>query len=374
MLHEIAISLKPSLFSRNNILLPCLLLLFQFSFAQMDKADKLFSDYKYAQAAALYKPIADDGNIRAVRKLAECYRKINDYENAEKYFAIVVEDKNAVPKSYLYYGQILMTNEKYKEAKVWLQKYISLKTDSDTALARTLLISCENSFSDAAAERKISVENYKALNTPQADFCAVPCENGILFTSTRQGKINATSGSAFQEIYYAAISNDSVVSIEPLKGGINSKNFNSGPACMDTMKDILYFTKNNYQYGDAITNKKGDVTLKLFSARKNGDSWKDIKELELNDTEYSCAFPSINQQGDMLYFTSDRAGGFGGKDIYYSVYKNGTWSKPKNAGRQINTAGDERYPFIHTDGTLYFSSTGLTGLAAWISTNVFRIN
>jgi tetratricopeptide (TPR) repeat protein len=63
------------------------------SFAQMDKADKLFADYKYAQAIELYKPIADKGNIRAVRKISECYRKINDYDNAEKYYAIVVADK-----------------------------------------------------------------------------------------------------------------------------------------------------------------------------------------------------------------------------------------------------------------------------------------
>lgn len=72
------------------------------SFAQMDKADKLFADYKYAQAIEIYKPIADNGNIRAIRKIAECYRKINDYNNAEKYFAMVVADKNAVPKSTSY--------------------------------------------------------------------------------------------------------------------------------------------------------------------------------------------------------------------------------------------------------------------------------
>ena len=109
------------------------------SFAQMDKADKLFADYKYAQAIELYKPIADKGNIRAVRKIAECYRKINDYDNAEKYYAIVVADKNAVPKSFLYYGQMLMTNEKYDEAKIWLQKYLTVKPDADTVIARTLL-------------------------------------------------------------------------------------------------------------------------------------------------------------------------------------------------------------------------------------------
>lgn len=346
---------------KNLSLLLLFQLLIQQSFAQLDKADKLYSDYKYAQAAEIYKPIADNGNIRAIRKLAECYRKMNDYENAEKYYALVVTDKNAIPKSFLYYGQLLMTNEKYPEAKIWLQKYISLKPDADTTLARTLLQSCESAVATVKSERNLTFENFKVINSTDADFCAIPYEDGILFTSTRKGKINAASGSGFQEVYFANFFLDSLISIEPIKGVVNSKNYNSGPACVDTNKQIIYFTKNNYQFGDAITNKKGDVTLKIFSARKQGDQWKDIKELELNDQEYSCAFPSINSKGDMLFFTSDRAGGYGGKDIYYSILKNGSWSKPKNAGSTINTAGDERYPYIHPDGTLYFSSTGLTG-------------
>ncbi len=210
-------------------------------------------------------------------------------------------------------------------------------------------------------ERKITYKNIRPLNSAGSDFCAVPYEDGLIFTSTRQGKINGTSGSGFQEVFFAKLMNDSVVSVAPLKGTVNTKNYNSGPACVDTARDILYFTKNNFQYGDAITNKKGDVTLEIFSAKKNGDSWKEIKELELNDVEYSCAFPSINRSGDILFFTSDRGGGYGGKDIYFSTYQGGKWSMPKNAGKNINTSRDERYPYIHADGTLYFSSNGLPG-------------
>lgn len=330
-------------------------------FAQMDKADKLVSDYKYAQAIELYKPIADKGNIRAVRKIAECYRKINDYENAEKYYAIVVAEKNAIPKSYLYYGQVLITNEKCNEAKIWLEKFLNTKNDKDSVLAKTLLESCTGNKTPLNTTRNIAVQNLKALNTSSSDFCAFPYKNGIVFTSARQGKINGTSGLGYQAVYYASYKKDSTFEIEALKGVVNTKGYNSGPACIDTLHEVIYFTKNNFQYGDAVTNKKGEVTLKIFSAKKSKDAWHDIKELELNDIEYSCAFPSINKEGNILFFTSDRGGGFGGKDIYYSVLQNGVWSKPKNAGKNINTTGDERYPFIHSDGTLYFSSTGLPG-------------
>ena len=184
-----------------SICLFCIFFYFS-SFAQMDKADKLFADYKYAQAIELYKPIADKGNIRAVRKLAECYRKINDYANAETYYALVVADKNAIPKSYLYYGQLLMTNEKYDEAKIWLQKYLDLKADNDTVIARTLLQSCNAPKNNVTSERKIQLKNLTAVNSTASDFCAVPYENGILFTSARQGKTNGTSGSGYQEVFF----------------------------------------------------------------------------------------------------------------------------------------------------------------------------
>ncbi|MCB0506766.1 MAG: hypothetical protein R2739_10415 [Chitinophagales bacterium] len=327
----------------------------------MQKADALYNDYKYAQAIEIYKPLADKGNLSAIRKIAACYRKINDYTNAEKYYAIEVSKKNVIPSSYLYYGQVLMANEKYEDAQQWLEKYLASTNPRDSTIAKTLLISCRKSKTDLTTERKIEVENLHQLNTSASDFCAVPIENGILFTSTSEGKTNGTSGDAYQQIYIAHYLSDSTFKIESLKGVVNSKNYNSGPACVDTLRDILYFTKNNYQYGDAVLNKKGDVTLKIYSAKKNNNAWKDSKELEFNGKEYSCAFPSINSDGTIIFFTSDRAGGYGGKDIYYSVNNNGIWSKPKNAGNKINTAGDERYPFIHPDGTLYFSSTGLPG-------------
>lgn len=356
MNYDLRISFLKKLFITFSLLLTTC-----YSFAQMEKGDKLFADYKYAQAIPIYKPLADSGNIRAIRKIAECYRKINEYENAEKYYALVVADKNAITKSFLYYGQALMNNGKYEDAKIWLKKYIATKPDEDNVLAKNLLESCDKAKEKNNNERKVIIKKITWLNSNASDFCAVPFEDGILFTSAREGKINGTSGSAYQKVFYAKLSHDTAIFVEPVHGVVNTKNFNSGPACVDTAHGIIYFTKNNFQYGDAIANKKGDVTLKIFSAQKSKEGWKDIKELELNDTEYSCAFPTINKQGDMLFFTSDRGGGFGGKDIYYSTFTGGKWSKPKNAGKSINTAGDERYPFIHADGTLYFSSTGLQG-------------
>ncbi len=336
-------------------------LLFSFrAWSQIEKGDKLYQDYKYAQAIEYYKPEAEKGNIRAIRKIAECYKKINDYENAEKYYALVVADKNAIVKSFFYYGQALMNTGKYDTAYIWLEKYLKSKPGNDSFLVKNLMESCLNAGKTENANRKVKVWNFESLNTAASEFGIYPVQEGFVFTSTRQGKLNGTSGSGFQQVFFAKPKGNAYT-VESIKGVMNTKNYNSGPACIDTLKGIIYYTKNNFQYGDAVTNKKGDVTLKIFSAEFRNDNVKNQHEMEFNEAESSCAFPSINKQGNVIYFTSDRGGGYGGKDIYFSVFQNGKWSKPKNAGKNVNTSGDERYPFIHPDGTLYFSSNGLTG-------------
>lgn len=337
------------------------LFLYLYSFTQStQKADDLMKDYKYAEAIIELKPLAAKGNIQAIRRIAECYRKTNDFINAEKYYSIVVADKNTNKKNLLYYGQVLMNNNKYKEANKWLTDYLNTKPN-DSVLVKTLLESCNKATANTTTIRKIKLNNLEWINSPASDFCAIDYNNQIIFTSSRQGKLNAYDGMSYSKVYFAEKKSDSIYNIEPLKGIINSKSYNSGPATIDLKNNKIYYTKNNVQYGDAIKNKKGDVTLKIFEAKLEDNSTKDFKELAFNDVEYSCAYPTINKEGNKIFFTSDRGGGFGGKDIYFSTFTNGVWTKPKNAGKNINTIGDERYPFIHVDGTLYFSSTGHEG-------------
>ena len=98
--------------------------------------------------------------------------------------------------------------------------------------------------------------------------------------------------------------------------------------------------------------------------KRNGDKWSDPRNLGLLPDSLVAAHPSISKDGLTLYFVSDLAGGFGKKDIWkVTRLKPGdAWSKPVNLGPDINTAGDELFPYIREDGTLYFSSDGLIGM------------
>ena len=96
---------------------------------------------------------------------------------------------------------------------------------------------------------------------------------------------------------------------------------------------------------------------------KTGDSWSDPKNIGILPDSVVAAHPALSPDGSTLYFVSDIAGGFGKKDIWKVTRpQGGAWSKPVNLGPDINTPGDELFPYVREDGTLYFSSDGLIGM------------
>jgi len=103
---------------------------------------------------------------------------------------------------------------------------------------------------------------------------------------------------------------------------------------------------------------KDENNLKLFRAELKGEEWTNITELPFNSDEYSCGHPALASDDKTLYFISDMPGGYGGTDIYKTTLEGETWSKPENVGNVINTSSNEMFPFVHPDGTFYFSSDG----------------
>jgi hypothetical protein len=103
-----------------------------------------------------------------------------------------------------------------------------------------------------------------------------------------------------------------------------------------------------------------EATIRLL---KNGKSDFAIKpsELPFNSKMYSCVQPAISADGKFLIFSSDMPGGQGGLDLYYSIFKDGSWEDPINLGKDINSELDESFPFIDKDGNLFFSSNGHEG-------------
>ena len=132
---------------------------------------------------------------------------------------------------------------------------------------------------------------------------------------------------------------------------------NDGPASLDGEGKLIAFTRNYAVkiFGDS---RRDNPNFGIFFADNIDGVWTNIREFEHNDHLSKTTHPTISADGKIMYFASDREGGFGGFDIYVSRFENGTWSSPENLGSTVNTPDNDIYPYLHSSGRLYFSSEG----------------
>lgn len=138
--------------------------------------------------------------------------------------------------------------------------------------------------------------------------------------------------------------------------------FNDGPVTFNANGDISYYSRNMFIIRDQKKNPYYRNKLGLFSANLSGKEWKNINPFRYNNDWFNITTPCLSPDGQRLYFSSDKPDGFGGADLYYCEWKNGYWNEPVNLGPEVNTAGNEAYPFVNTVGELFFSSDGHPGM------------
>jgi outer membrane protein OmpA-like peptidoglycan-associated protein len=112
-----------------------------------------------------------------------------------------------------------------------------------------------------------------------------------------------------------------------------------------------------------VTDEAGFVRLKIYRAKKIDSVWSEIEELPFNSDTYSVAHPALSPDGKTLFFASDMPGTYGFSDIFkVAINEDGTFSTPENLGPEVNTEARETFPFIDSEGVLYFASDGQPGL------------
>jgi hypothetical protein len=131
--------------------------------------------------------------------------------------------------------------------------------------------------------------------------------------------------------------------------------FNNGPLCFSPDGKTVYFT-SEVETGK-VTKKKNFVNHSgIFIADLSGTELTNLRAFPYNSQQYEVGHPSVSNDGKLLFFASDMPGGQGGSDLYYCEWINGQWGAPKNLGPQVNSPASENYPFMHPAGRLYFSS------------------
>ncbi len=217
------------------------------------------------------------------------------------------------------------------------------------------------------AQTKVGLEimNEATINTDQLEFSPTFYEDGIVFISNKPLKdkeiMDKRIDKNVMSIFIARRGLDGVLKpAEPYATELTSK-LHEGPLCFDKTTDNVYFTRNNIIKGRVENAKDGYTKLGIFTAERVAGKWGEVREMPFNNREYDFCHPSISIDGDKVFFSSNRPGGYGGMDLYYSQKINGKWSEPINLGPTINSDKNEVFPFIHADGTLFFSSNKAGG-------------
>jgi outer membrane protein OmpA-like peptidoglycan-associated protein len=349
----------------------CLLLVGSLSAqtAKLERAQRYMKELNYVGAIELLNQILAHGdNAGAKIALAECYRKVNDSENAEFLYGQVVRLPEAQPVHFLYYGEMLQRNGKCDLAREWFTKFAE-------AVPEDVRGQYQNKACDYEAELKTKGEDIYSVNRTKFnsnldDFGAAFYKDGIIFASERDKgsavkRNHCWTGQPFLDLYYVPMKNcgASVETGRPEKfdSDINSK-YHDAVVTFTKDQSSIFFTRNNYSNGKSGKDDEGIMRLKIYTSKKKGNGWNNEESLPFNSDEYSCAHPSISSDGTKLYFASDMPGGFGGMDLYVSELENGRWGPPANLGPSVNTEGNEIFPFIHRNTRLYFASDGQLGL------------
>ncbi len=293
--------------------------------------------------------------------IAECYRHVNDPRNAETWYKLAVKSSYSRPEAQFWLASTLKKSGKYQQAIEEFRNYKQVAPAD--AKADQEIRACELALEWQRNPDAYVVEEIKELNSKEADFSPAYGRDDfgvVYFTSSRDdaagNKTHGATGQGFTDIFESRLDKKSKWSIPVPADVINSEFEDGTPFIISEFRE-MYFTR-------CEAGKREEKGCVIMFSKKNGDTWSEPEKLEILGDSLVAAHPALSPDGLTLYFVSDIKGGFGGKDIWKVSRTAGgqSWSDPVNLGPDINTAGDELFPYMRDENTLYFSSDGLIGM------------
>lgn len=339
------------------------------------QGERMYNALKYAEAAQIYLKLVDtpNPNLTDMEHLAECYRKMNKYQDAEIWYARIVKNTSSVPENLLKFGEVLKANANYSKAKKAFQGYATkMKNKSEVAVN---LAGCDSAKKWISSPVPVVIRNEELVNTSHSEFGVfIISDDQVYYVGepTQKEKKSALygwTGNAYLKIFSAVRTLDNTLIAPEIPNlPFNDQLYHVGPMITDKTGTWNYLTRTYPGKTKKTTvidgSKYTTQNMELFMQRKQFGKWENALAFPFNDVnEYSVGHPALSSDEKILYFVSDMPGGMGGTDIWFTFSKaDGSWSKPVNAGTTINTRGNELFPFISQDSVLYFSSTGHPGM------------
>ncbi|TLX78278.1 flagellar motor protein MotB [Labilibacter sediminis] len=320
------------------------------------KGNNYFDKGEYFQALQAYNIAIQQGetlSTDALKKVGTCYFELNNIDQAFSTFSEIQDELSG--NEVLTYAMVLHKVGFYSgegSAIEWYEK--AKKEGANPMKVNELIKSCE-----WAAENTDLVDyrvNPTTIFTFGQSFGIQYYKEGVVYSSSSnddsQRKVDK-QGKSFLDLYFSKLIDNE---IQP--GQLFSKKlefpYHIGAISFTSDYNTMYYTLS--------VRIRGESKLKIFKVTYDGEDWGNQTELSINSDEYDCATPAVSPDDKYLYFVSNRKGGYGGKDIYrVERLRGGMYGKAINLGPEINTFGNEEFPFVSKENELYFSSDGHYG-------------
>ena len=358
---------------------------FEFGIGKSDEVSVNWGNYYYEKESykkAINKfSLVKGKDLDVLRKMANSFFRVNEVDSAEFYYKIVA-DSSGTPLDLYNYSHILYINEKFDEAEQVREIYADASDEKRADLFN------ENSSHKSIFSNVSDVDLINlSINTKNSDFGAFAVKNdtnndyAVLYTSADEYSLKKIKKSKFirpeyptYDIFRTSFDFNSMQLEQPKPFSGELKNqFQEGPAIMSSDQKTIYFTRST-----SVDAQDEALYLNLFKvSSENINNPDSVLGLSINNEHYSVMHPTITENGERMYFSSDMPGGYGGMDLYYceiyGLYKQFflsdttatreliRLSRPVNLGESINTEGNEVFPFHMDDKTLFFASDGRIG-------------
>jgi len=323
--------------------------------------EKYVEDENYMQAIIdLEAELVENPNAPDVNFfLAESYRKLGRTRESLPYYEQAVALGYEQEELEINYALALKANEAYDKAQEVLTEYLNYASiEVYKERAQKELQNLQKLDTIRLFVRDIDLKLLNEINTEKAEYSPSYFEGDLYYVSNNEPETFERYGTPFSQINRAKLSGLRIEegTAGSMPGGFNNLNINEGSITFSPDGNTAVFAKGN------TDDKRGRRSVDLFLAEKKNGQWTQPTFMTINSPDYWDTSPAFNNSGTTIYFASDRPGGYGGSDIYRaSINARGRWADVTNMGPEINTAGDEVFPYVSPDNKLYFASNGHAG-------------
>lgn len=293
-------------------------------------------------------------------EMAGCYSKLSQASRAAAAYQNAIRYEYPDSMAYYYLGKALQADGKYQQAIDAYTQFLMWRPSD--ALAREGIRGCRQALEvKEGRNTRYVVKEAKLFNSRRSDFAPMYLDKNLdqlYFTSSNE-KATGTNksditGMKQSDIFFSKKNEKGEWQRpEPVEGELNT-DFDEGIVSFSPDGQTMYLTK-------ARMDPVSATSVEIYTSKRSEASWSaPVKYEILSDTISAVGHPAVSADGKFLYFTSDMPGGYGGKDIWRVNLQDKVGSL-ENLGPQINTEGDEMFPYSRTDSLLYFSSNGHPG-------------